>query len=164
MDHELYAQLNRISDESINEASTDEDLRSELIDAMYTTGFAFTGEQDVDGVKTLEFKRQDVVVQLTVSKMEPKSEAGVAEAVEGDLAGQRVKVRHQGDYRIGKVTKPAVRRSPRLGRSWWWVEFDLKENPGLGSYHQRIMKPESLLRQSLVKEESKSEATPPDKV
>lgn len=75
MDPELYEQLNRISDESINEDSKEEDLRSELIDAMYTTGFAFTGEQDVDGVKTLEFKRQDVVVQMTVTKMEPKSEA-----------------------------------------------------------------------------------------
>lgn len=74
MDQELYEQLNRISD--VSEASIDQDIRSELIDAMYTTGFAFTGESENEGVHNLEFKRQDVVVKMEYKLgEEPKSEA-----------------------------------------------------------------------------------------
>lgn len=74
MDQELYEQLNRISD--VSEASIEQDIRSELIDAMYTTGFAFVGEQETEGVHVLEFKRQDVSVKMEYKLgVEPKSQA-----------------------------------------------------------------------------------------
>lgn len=71
-----------------------------------------------------------------------------------DFTGKSVKVKHQGEYRIGKVTGRAPHRSRRLNHPWWWVEFDLLKNPTLGAYHQRIMKPESMLKLSVVNEPS----------
>lgn len=67
-----------------------------------------------------------------------------------DFTNKKVKVKHQGEYRIGTVTGRAPRRSQRTTHPWWWVEFELETNPSLDAYHQRTMKPESMLKLSVV--------------
>jgi hypothetical protein len=70
MDEELYNSLSRITEETV-----EDDLRTELIDIMYRTGFALTGEEEHEGQKTYEFKRRDTVVKMIVTEKEAVSDA-----------------------------------------------------------------------------------------
>jgi hypothetical protein len=71
MDQPLYEELKKITEKTI-----EEDIRTELIDAMYTTGFALSGEEEKDGVRVMEFKREDVIVKMEVqSGMEKETES-----------------------------------------------------------------------------------------